>query len=148
AAVGLAAPVAACAGPTTGSAPAPSTSTLDPAPVPSGTTPVPAPPGTPATATTAAQPPPDNDSFVLTAGAEHRACGISVRVRFLPPSGSDNQDQAFLVGTPSGQPEPDQPAPAAVAPARAGAVAIVLGQRFMVVAIDRANARVSLKALC
>jgi hypothetical protein len=147
----LMAAVAACASTTGGATPAgPSTApTASPGPTS-------APPSTGTTASATGHPGasgPDATgvaaSFVLASGAQREVCGITLRVRFVPPSASGNStDQAFLVGTPPGQPDPDQPAPGAVAPARSGSTATVLGQRFTVLAVDLSAGRVTLTALC
>jgi hypothetical protein len=77
------------------------------------------------------------------------ACGITIRARFLPPSGTGrSQLQAFLVGQGLGVPGGDQPAPGAVAPARQGTVATVLGHRFGIVAVDIAQRSVRVQPLC
>jgi hypothetical protein len=91
----------------------------------------------------------DPEAFVLAEGVEHDVCGIALRVRFVPPSATGNSgDQAFLVGAPIPPPTGDQPLPSTVAPARSGTTALVLGRRFVVIAVDIANTRVTLKALC
>jgi len=84
-------------------------------------------------------------------GVERDVCGIAVTVKFLPPSATTGKDEeAFLVGGPVSAvgPSPDQPAPATVAPAVTGAIATVLGKRFKVDAVDTANHRVTVEALC
>ena len=126
----------AAAGPTTTGAP----TTLAPSTANRGTS------SPPAVAPKASSP--DGGSFVLTAGAEHQVCGIALRVRFIPPSGMGNSDQAFLVATAPGEPDPDQPTPGTVAPANPGSTATVLGKRFKVLAVDPSHGRVSLDALC
>jgi hypothetical protein len=94
--------------------------------------------------------------FVLTEGVERDVCGIGLVVRFIPPSArGTSQDQAFLVGGPVSDvhavvPDPtgDQPLPSNIVPARAGTIVTLLGKRFKVDAVDVANRRVSLEALC
>jgi hypothetical protein len=83
----------------------------------------------------------------LVEGSTQRLCGIDIGVKFIPPMGNDtSQDQAFLVaGNGSGG---DQPLPGAQAPARAGAVATVMGKRFAVISVDLARKRVTVRALC
>jgi len=94
---------------------------------------------------------PGGTSFTLAEGVERDVCGIGLTVKFIPPSATTGQDdQAFLVGGPVSAvgPSPDQPAPANVAPAIPGAMATVLGKRFKVDAVDTANHRVTMEALC
>ncbi|MBO0871613.1 MAG: hypothetical protein J2P15_23930, partial [Micromonosporaceae bacterium] len=74
-------------------------------------------------------------TFTVTETRPAAACGISIRAHFIPPSASgQSQLQAYLVGqalgVPGGVPGGDQPVPGAVAPARPGTVATVLGRRF------------------
>jgi hypothetical protein len=106
-------------------------------------------PSSPASTPPATQPPsPTATGEVdLVEGATHRMCGIDVGVKFIPPmANAKSQDQAFLVvGNGSSG---DQPLPGAVAPARAGSVATVMGKRFAVVSVDLARKRVTVRALC
>ena len=112
--------------------------------------------GSPAPAPTTASPSPSPTTPVLTLveGASRSVCGIVVRVRFVPPSvATSGQDQAFLVAEPvaggaSTPPADDQPTPSAVAPMTPSAVVTVLGQRFMVVAVDVVGRSVRIRALC
>jgi hypothetical protein len=85
--------------------------------------------------------------FVLAEGEQRQVCGITLAVKFIPPSATGgSQDQAFLVGgaTSTG----DQPAPSTLAPARPGGTATVLDRTFRVIAVDVVNARVTLEAVC
>jgi len=95
--------------------------------------------------------PPAGTAFTVAEGVERDVCGIGLTVKFIPPSATTGQhDEAFLVGGPVSavDPSPDQPAPANVAPAVTGAIATVLGKRFKVDAVDTANHRVTMEALC
>jgi hypothetical protein len=105
----------------------------------------PAPPSSPGPSP-AATPQGTTTAFVLAEGKELNLCGIRVTVRFIPPSvNGTSTDQAFLVvADKSG----DQPVPANVAPARAGATVTVAGRRFRIDAVDLVNRRVSGQALC
>ena len=70
-------------------------------------------------------------------------------MKFIPPSATGGtDDQAFLVGGRAGDGGGDQPEPSNVAPARAGTTVTVLGRRFRIDAVDIANRRVSVAALC
>ena len=145
----LAASVTACAATTNGAAPS-GTTTAAPT-VSSGAATATGQPSPSGRATTPTTPPgtPPGGSFVLASGEEHLACGITLSVRFIPPSANGgSQDQAFLVGTPPVGSNPDQPAPGTVTPARPGTTATVLGQRFKVVAVDLARQRITLDAMC
>jgi hypothetical protein len=91
-------------------------------------------------------------SVVLVEGSSQRLCGVSVRVKFVPPStmadGVDVQsgsDQAFLV---AGDAADDQPTPDMVAPARPGSVATVAGQRFQVTSVDTVRKTVTVRLIC
>jgi len=91
-------------------------------------------------------------SVVLHEGVAQRLCGISVRVRFVPPSSMESaadvqsgSDQAFLV---AGDTADDQPTPDMVSPARPGSVATVAGQRFQVTSVDIARKTVTVRLLC
>jgi hypothetical protein len=87
--------------------------------------------------------------FVLAEGEQHPVCGISLAVKFIPPSATGgSQDQAFLVGDEPSASGGDQPAPSTLAPARPGQTATVLGRQFRVIAVDLINARVTVDALC
>jgi hypothetical protein len=90
--------------------------------------------------------------FTLAEGTQRDMCGIRVRVVFIPPSATESGGyQPFLVGGPAGGADPtagDQPLPGNAAPARAGETATVLGKRFLIGAVDVANRRVELVAIC
>ncbi len=119
-------------------------------PNPSGSSGAPEPSGPPGASTpaTSAQPSPTSARTLrLVDGAPQRACGITVSVKFIPPSATGNTDwQAFLVGGPP--PSGDQPAPGTIAPAHTGAIATVLGQRFTVVAVDPTKRSITVDPLC
>jgi len=113
-------------------------------------------PAGPGGATSASAAPLPSDAFVVAEGEQRDVCGVRLRVMFIPPSvPTSSADQAFLVGAPiSGNqqivPDPtgDQPLPSHIAPARPGATVAVLGKRFKIEAVDIANRRVRLEAVC